>query len=303
MALLDGLRRALKKTAGVFAEGLKRAIAVGRRMDPKTLDDIEESLVSTDMGLELASRLKREVEFRYRRREIRDPAAVIAAIKDELKRMLPRKETSPLSAPSPPTVILMVGVNGTGKTTSIAKLARLHKDEGKKVLLAAADTFRAAAGTQLETWAERIGVGIVVHGEGGDPGAVVHDACDAAVARRSDYLIVDTAGRFHNKANLMKELEKIRRVASRKIPDAPHETLLVLDATTGQNALAQARAFTENVGVTGLFLAKLDGTAKGGVVAAIWSQVGVPVKYVGTGETAADMIPFDPEVFVEALFA
>ena len=303
MGLFDGLRKALRKTAGAFAEGLKRAIPVGRRMDAGTLDGIEESLISTDMGLKLASRLKSEVEFRYRRREIRDPRAIIGAIKDELKRMLPGKETSPITAPSPPTVVLVVGVNGTGKTTSIAKLAKTCKDEGKKVLLAAADTFRAAAGAQLEVWAERVGVGIVSHGQGGDAGAVVHDACDAALARGCDYLIIDTAGRFHNKANLMRELGKIGRVASRKIAGAPHETLLVLDATTGQNAVAQARAFTEDVGVTGLFLAKLDGTAKGGAVAAIWNDVGVPVKYVGTGETADDVSPFDPETFVEALFA
>ena len=302
MGLFDKLKKALSRTADALAEGLKRVVAVGRRMDPQTLDDIEEILVSSDMGLKLASHLKSQVEFRYRRREIRDPAAVVAEIKGELKRMLPRKETSPIVAPSPPTVILMVGVNGTGKTTSIAKLAKLRKDEGKRTILAAADTFRAAAGAQLEAWAERVGVEVVSHGEGGDPGAVVYDACDAAVARNCDCLIIDTAGRFHNKANLMKELDKIRRVASRKIPDAPHETLLVLDATTGQNALAQAKAFTEGVGVTGLLLAKLDGTAKGGVVAAIWAEVGVPVKYVGTGEGPDDIARFDPDAFVEALF-
>jgi fused signal recognition particle receptor len=199
-------------------------------------------------------------------------------------------------------VILVAGINGSGKTTSVAKLAWLFKDQGKKVVLAAADTFRAAAVEQLTIWANRIDVDIV-KGGGGDPGAVVFDACDAAIARKADILLVDTAGRLHTQDNLMRELTKIRSVVAKKIPGAPHEVLLVLDATTGQNAINQAKAFTAAVEVTGIFLAKLDGTAKGGIVVAIRNEVNLPVKFVGVGEKYDDIEPFDPEQFVEALFA
>jgi fused signal recognition particle receptor len=216
--------------------------------------------------------------------------------------MLPERECTETLAPSGPTVILVVGVNGSGKTTTSAKLARRHQAAGRKVILAAADTFRAAAVEQLSIWAGRLGVDIVRGAEGADPAAVAFDAAEAAVARKADVLIVDTAGRLHTKENLMRELDKIRRVVGRKIPGAPHETLLVLDATTGQNAISQARLFTEGVGVTGLVLAKLDGTAKGGVVLGIWNEVRVPVKFVGLGESAEDLAPFNAGEFTDAIF-
>ena len=202
----------------------------------------------------------------------------------------------------PPTVILIVGVNGTGKTTSIAKLANMFREQGKSVLLGACDTFRAAANEQLQIWGERVRVELVRHQPGADPAAVAYDSVEAALARKSDILIVDTAGRLHTKANLMKELSKIRNVIAKKIPGAPHETLLVLDATTGQNAIAQAKIFKEATDVTGLFIAKLDGTAKGGIVLAIKRELAIPVRFIGIGEKADDIEPFDAERFVEALF-
>ena len=227
---------------------------------------------------------------------------VIPFLKDELKKYWPPADRSLRVSPTPPTVVLVAGINGAGKTTSVAKLAYQFKSEGKKVCLAAADTFRAAAVEQLDIWANRIGVEIV-KGSGSDPAAVVYDACDAAVGRKADILLVDTAGRLHTQDNLMRELTKIRNVVAKKIPSAPHEVLLVLDATTGQNAINQAKAFAAAIDVTGIFLAKLDGTAKGGIVVAIRNEVNLPVKFVGLGETYEDVEPFDPDQFVEALFA
>ena len=219
-----------------------------------------------------------------------------------MKSYWPQTDRSLKLAPTGPTVILVAGVNGTGKTTSVAKLAWLLTQSGKQVILAAADTFRAAAIQQLTIWSQRTGVQIVKHQSGADPGAVVFDACDAALARSADVVLVDTAGRLHTQEHLMRELGKIRRVVEKKIPGAPHEVLLVLDATTGQNAISQAQTFSAAVGVTGLFLAKLDGTAKGGIVVAIRDQVNLPVKFIGIGEKPEDIEPFDPETFVEALF-
>jgi len=227
---------------------------------------------------------------------------VIEFLKGELKQYWPESDRAVHFAPEPPTVVLVAGINGSGKTTSVAKLAWQFQVAGKKVCLAAADTFRAAAVEQLTIWADRIGCDIV-KGSGTDPGAVVFDACDAAKARGADVLLVDTAGRLHTQDHLMRELTKIRDVVSRKIEGAPHEVLLVLDATTGQNAINQARAFAEAIDVTGIFLAKLDGTAKGGIVVAIRNDVNLPVKFIGIGETYEDVEPFDPERFVEALFA
>jgi fused signal recognition particle receptor len=226
---------------------------------------------------------------------------VVPFLKTELKTYWPPQDRTIRMAAAPPTVVLVAGINGAGKTTSVAKLAWQFKSDGKKVVLAAADTFRAAAVEQLTIWADRIGVDIV-KGGGKDPAAVVFDACDAAVARKADVLLVDTAGRLHTQDNLMRELTKIRNVVAKKIPGAPHEVLLVLDATTGQNAINQARAFQQAINVSGIFLAKLDGTAKGGIVVAIHKELDLPVKFVGLGEKPEDVEPFDPETFVEALF-
>jgi fused signal recognition particle receptor len=228
---------------------------------------------------------------------------VLGYLKGELRRRLTEEGNDIIMAPVPPTVILVAGVNGSGKTTSIAKIAKHYADEGKKVLLAASDTFRAAAVEQLSIWAERIGCEIVKHHHGADPAAVTFDAADAALGRGVDILIVDTAGRLHTQRNLMEELGKIRRVLEKKIPGAPHEVLLVLDATTGQNAISQSRVFKDAIRITGLVVAKLDGTAKGGVVVAIKNQLGIPVKFIGVGEKLDDIERFDAEAFVEALFA
>ncbi|MBI4834703.1 MAG: signal recognition particle-docking protein FtsY [Planctomycetes bacterium] len=222
-------------------------------------------------------------------------------LKAELKATLKGGDTKLAASANPPTVIMVGGVNGTGKTTSIAKLAYLLGAENKKVILAASDTFRAAAIEQLGIWANRVGAELIRHQSGSDPAAVVFDAVDAALARKADYLIIDTAGRLHTKANLMKELTKIRNVVAKKIPGAPHETLLVLDATTGQNAIVQAKLFNEAINVTGIFLAKLDGTAKGGIIIAIKNQLNIPVKFIGIGEKPEDIEPFDADRFIDAL--
>lgn len=305
LGFLGRLAKGLARTTSAIASGLGKVVGFGRKRQREAVETFEEVLVSTDMGVQTAMRLREEVELRLKRGEIKgkDVADFLAPIREELKRLMPKKASSPIVAPEPPTVVMVVGVNGTGKTTSVGKLAKYMQEGGKKrVILAAADTFRAAAAEQLSIWADRAGVEIVIHKHGADPAAVVHDAAEAAVARGADVLLVDTAGRLHTRENLMRELEKIRRVTSRKVPGAPHEVLLVLDATTGQNAVVQAKKFADCVGLTGIFLAKLDGTAKGGVVVAIWNEVKIPVKYVGVGEGLDDILPFDPEEFVNALF-
>ncbi|MDP9264394.1 MAG: signal recognition particle-docking protein FtsY, partial [Acidobacteriota bacterium] len=237
------------------------------------------------------------------RKQIKDVAELKRLLKQELLAILTRADSQPGQVAQPPEVILVVGVNGTGKTTSIGKLAHVLRAQGKSVLLCAADTFRAAAIEQLEIWATRTGAELIKTKPGGDPSAVLYDALEAARARGADYVIVDTAGRLHTKSNLMAELEKMTRTAGRLVPGAPHETLLVMDATTGQNGLQQARQFTQSAGVTGIILAKLDGTAKGGVVVAISQELGLPVRYVGVGEQPGDLLPFDAGEFVESLFA
>jgi len=302
-AFLSKIRGGLRKTADAVGGGIRRALSVTRKLDRAAAMDLEEALITADLGAPLAVRLSERAQEAYRAREVKGPDEIVAFVREEVKAMLPSRECAPASAPDGPTVVLVVGVNGSGKTTTCAKLAHLHRSEGRRVLLAAADTFRAAATEQLCKWAERLGVEIVRGGENADPAAVAFDAAAAAAARGVDVLLVDTAGRLHTRENLMRELEKVRRVLARQIPGAPHEVLLVLDATTGQNAVSQARLFTQGVGVTGLVLAKLDGTAKGGVVLAIWEEVSVPVKYVGLGEGADDIAPFDPEAFVDAIFA
>jgi fused signal recognition particle receptor len=265
-------------------------------------------LIGADVGVATVSILLERLQERVKEEGMKQPDEVRQALREELARIvvIDSAEGAPGGGEAPvgrPAVILVVGVNGTGKTTSIAKLAWLLKSEGKRVILAAADTFRAAAVDQLRQWGERVKAEVVAHREGADPGAVVFDALSAAEARSADAVIIDTAGRLHTKVNLMEELRKIQRIVQRKDPSAPHEVLLVLDATTGQNALLQARHFTEAVPVTGILLAKLDGTGKGGIVFAICDQLGIPVRFVGTGESPEDLAPFSADEFVDALFA
>ncbi len=274
-------------------------------LDQALWDELEELLISADVGVATTTKLLQRLRERVGRERLLASPQVRSALKEEMVAMLTvdtaLREEPVTMAPSGPTVILMVGVNGTGKTLSIAKLARLFQGQGKKVILAAADTFRAAAIDQLKILGERVGAEIICHQPGADPGAVVFDSLEAARARAADVVIIDTAGRLHTKFNLMEELKKIRRVASKSDPKAPHEVLLVLDATTGQNGLAQARYFTEAVGVTGVFLTKLDGTAKGGIVLAICDELKIPILFIGTGEAVDDIAPFDAQTFVEAL--
>lgn len=301
---LQKLKDGLKKTREVLNTPVSELLRIGRVVDEALLEELEAALITSDIGPRLAMEIVEEIRVKYKAKEIKHAEDIITYLKDMLAGGLTAEIDMRLARqPQGPTMILMVGVNGTGKTTSTAKLAQFLTSQGHSVLLAAADTFRAAAGEQLDIWAERLGVEIVRHNDGADPAAVVFDACEAAVSRNIDYIIADTAGRLHNKKNLLAQLEKIYRVAGKKIPDAPHEVLLVLDATTGQNALAQAETFTEGVGVTGLILTKLDGTAKGGIVIAINRQIRLPIKFVGTGEKADDFAPFDPHAFCDALFS
>ena len=291
--LEDGLRR----SRGGFMSRL-RGLLTGDSVSAETWAEVEEALIAGDVGATLAM----EVVERARDRRTGDGAT--AAVRRELAALLlPRDPAWDVArAPSPPAIVLVVGVNGTGKTTTIGKLATREVAAGARVIVAAADTFRAAAGDQLRIWAERAGADIVAHAAGADPAAVVFDALDAAVARRADIVIVDTAGRLHTKSNLMDELAKIRRVVDRRLPEARPETLLVLDATTGQNGLIQAIAFHEAVGLTGIVLTKLDSTSRGGIVFAIEQQLRVPVRFAGVGERPGDLVEFDPEAFVAGLF-
>ncbi|MFQ6000966.1 MAG: signal recognition particle-docking protein FtsY [Anaerolineae bacterium] len=264
--------------------------------------ELEELLIQADVGVETTVALIEGLRERVDKEGLREARAIREVLKGDLKRVVTLRE-GPRYQEDGLWVILVVGVNGSGKTTSIAKLARYHQGKGRKVLLAAADTFRAAAIDQLKIWGQRLGVDVVAHQPGGDPGAVVYDAIEAGQARDADLLIIDTAGRLHTKYNLMEELKKLRRVAAGRIPEAPQEVILVLDATTGQNALTQAKYFQAAVEVTGVFVAKLDGTAKGGIVFAIAKELGIPIQYVGTGERLEDLAEFDAEEFVEGLFA
>ncbi len=300
---ISKLKQGLAKTRRTIRDRLQAVLRVGRKLDPASLDELEETLISMDIGVSAALRIMDDVREKYRAREIAHPDEIIGFLKQEFRSVLaiqaPRLNLAPLS----PTVIMVVGVNGVGKTTSIAKLAwYLSNREGKKVLLAASDTFRAAAVEQLEIWSKRTSVDIVKHQRGADPGAVAYDAAEAAKARGADVLIVDTAGRLHTSDPLMRELAKIKRVLAGRAEGAPHEVLLVLDATTGQNAISQAERFNEFVGVTGLFLAKLDGTAKGGIVLGLQQEIPVPLKFIGVGEKKDDIELFDVEKFVDALF-
>ncbi len=293
----------LGKTRDKISSSLSSVLSLGRKIDENMLDELEETLLSDDIGVETTDKLVSELRQAFRDRQIATTDDVIPFLKEHIKSYWPDRDRQLHPAKRGPTVILVAGVNGTGKTTSIAKLAHIFSQNGEKVIVAACDTFRAAAVEQLSIWAERIGVQIVKHQSGSDPAAVAFDACEAAVARDADILILDTAGRLHTKKDLMLQLTKIRDVVRRKIPDAPHEVLLVLDATTGQNAISQAKLFTEAINVTGIFLAKLDGTARGGIVIAIKDQLDIHVKFVGLGEKPEDIAEFDPDTFVEALFS
>ncbi|HSW58533.1 MAG TPA: signal recognition particle-docking protein FtsY [Dehalococcoidales bacterium] len=269
-------------------------------IDDAIWDELVELMIAADVGMETAEKLIQHTKQRVKQERLKDGAQVREVLKDEMIRIL----DIPYSAPQvmvSPRVVLVIGVNGSGKTTSIAKLAFQAKNEGKTVILAAADTFRAAAIDQLQTWAKRAGVDVIAHQPGADPGAVVYDAMAAAKTRQADILIIDTAGRLHTKFNLMEELKKIKKVTSRTDTTAPHDILLVLDATTGQNGLAQAKSFTEATGINGIFLSKLDGTAKGGIALAICDQLKIPVRFVGTGEHLEDIETFNARAFVEAL--
>ncbi len=293
----------LGKTRAKISSSLSSVLSLGRKIDEELLDELEETLIGDDIGVETTDKLVSELREAYHARQIATSDDIIPFLKEHIKGYWPDRDRELHTAATGPTVILVAGVNGTGKTTSIAKLAHIFNQHGKKVIVAACDTFRAAAVEQLSIWAERIGVQIIKHKSGSDPAAVAFDACEAATARDADILVLDTAGRLHTKKDLMLQLTKIRDVVKRKIPGAPHEVLLVLDATTGQNAISQAKLFTEAINVTGIFLAKLDGTARGGIVIAIKDQLDLPVKFVGLGEKPEDIAEFDPDTFVEALFS
>jgi fused signal recognition particle receptor len=310
MGLFDKLKQGLKKTTQLLKTDVRDIFKAGEILDESKLERFESRLVQADLGVKAADEIVTELRKQYLGRTVVDEA-VWSVVKEKLKSILKggtspswnvNDPLSPLKqSQTGPTVILVAGVNGSGKTTSISKLAKLVQSANKKVLLAAGDTFRAAAVEQLTLWSKRLGCGIVTQPSGSDPASVAHIGCERALAEQCDVLIIDTAGRLQTQKNLMDELAKIRRVVSKKIPDAPHECLLVLDATTGQNGLSQARSFAETVGCTGIILAKLDGTAKGGVIVPIRQQMGIPVKYIGVGEKIDDIELFDPDAFVDAL--
>ena len=300
----DRMKEAVTRTRENLAERIEEAVAFSKEIDGNTLDDLEGTLLGADLGTTTTQEVLQKLREKADRKQIKDVGELKRLLKDELLAILVSSNTVPVQkVDGVPAVIMVVGVNGTGKTTTIGKLAQVFRSDGKTVLLCAADTFRAAAIEQLEIWGQRTGTEVIHTRAGGDPSAVLFDALQAASARHTDYVIVDTAGRLHTKTNLMLELEKMKRTAQRIIPGAPHETLLVMDATTGQNGLQQARQFTQAAGVTGIVLTKLDGTAKGGVVVAISRELGLPVRFVGVGEKVGDLLPFNPRDFVESLFS
>jgi len=292
------LKNGLSKTRQSFSKQIESAFTGGRGIDDEALEQIEEALITADVGvdttMELIQRLAKS------KKSINDMEAFKKLLKEEMQSLIAYGE--PPASFSKPYVIMVVGVNGVGKTTTIGKLAAKYRSEGKQVVLGAADTFRAAAVEQLEIWAERASADIVKHRDKADPAAVAYDAVQAAQSRESDIVIIDTAGRLHTKVNLMEQLKKIKRTVSRQIPDAPHESLLVVDATTGQNAIAQAKMFHQDMGITGIALTKLDGTAKGGIVIGISHTLNIPIRYIGIGEKISDLQPFDPQLFIDALF-
>jgi fused signal recognition particle receptor len=300
--LLDKLKSGVQKTRQGFVTRLEDALQGKKEIDADLLDELEYTLISADIGVGTVQEILDRIKDRADRRVLADAGQVRGLIREHLLEILQSAERPMTYVKEPPAVVMVVGVNGAGKTTTIGKLANRFKAEGRSVLLCAADTFRAAAIEQLEIWGERTSTEVIRQQPGADPSAVLFDALQAAKSRKVDYVIIDTAGRLQTKTNLMAELEKMRRTATRVIPSAPHETLLILDATTGQNGLEQARKFTESAGVTGIVLTKLDGTAKGGVVVAIARELNLPIRYVGVGEQAGDLLPFEPEVFIDSLF-
>jgi fused signal recognition particle receptor len=303
-SFLDRMKEAVTRTRENLSERIEEVVAFSKEIDRSTLDDLEATLIAADLGTTTTHEVLEKLKEKADRKQIKNVDELKRLLKEELLAILNQGNSTPVQkVDGVPEVILVVGVNGTGKTTTIGKLSQVFRSQGKTVLLCAADTFRAAAIEQLEVWGQRTGTEVIKTKPGGDPAAVLFDALQAATARHTDYVVVDTAGRLHTKANLMLELEKMRRTAQRIVPGAPHETLLVMDATTGQNGLQQARLFTQSAGVTAIVLTKLDGTAKGGVVVAITRELGVPVRYVGVGEKAGDLLPFDPAEFVDSLFA
>ena len=302
-SFFEKMKQAVTRTRESLSEKIDQIAALTRSIDRDTLDDLEAILLTADLGTATTREILGKLRERADRKQIKDVDELKRLIKEQVLEIL--NSTPPRSgkpAADDPLVIMVVGVNGTGKTTTIGKLAHSFRAEGKSVLLCASDTFRAAAIEQLEIWGQRTGAEVVKTKPGGDPAAVLFDALSAARARKSDVVIIDTAGRLHTKSNLMAELEKMKRTAQRIVPGAPHEVFLVMDATTGQNGLQQARQFTESAGVTGIVLTKLDGTAKGGIVIAISRELGLPVRYVGVGEKAADLLVFDAENFADSLF-
>ncbi len=302
--MLDRMKQAVSRTREGLQERMDDLLTLARPVDESALEELETTLIASDVGVATSQEIIGNLRQQSARQQIRDGAELRRLLKAEMLRILnsiPEKERNFFRRPTKPEVILMVGVNGTGKTTTTGKLAAHFREQGKTVLLCAADTFRAAAIEQLEVWGQRAGVDIIRTRQGGDPSAALFDAMQAGQARGTDVLIVDTAGRLHTKNNLMAELDKIRRTAQRFIPDAPDQTLLVMDATTGQNGLQQARLFTDAAAVTGIVLTKLDGTAKGGIVIAIARELQLPVRYVGVGEQMGDLIPFDSSAFVDSL--
>ncbi len=301
--LLERLKAGIQKTRSGLMDRLEDAVAGRKEIDAELLDELEYALITADIGVNTVSEVLESIRQRADRKQLADAGEIKQLIAQHLLEVLEAAERPVPHVAEPPAVVFVVGVNGAGKTTTIGKLASRYKSEGRSVLLCAADTFRAAAIEQLQVWGARTSTDVIKQSAGADPSAVVFDALQAAKARKMDYVIVDTAGRLHTKTNLMSELEKMRRTAAKVIPSAPHEVLLVLDATTGQNGLEQARKFTESSGVTGLVLTKLDGTAKGGVVVAIARELNLPIRYVGVGEQAADLLPFEPDKFIASLFA
>ncbi len=301
MGLFDKLKQGLQKTRKGITEQIDKVLVSFGKIDDDLFEELEEILISADVGIDTTLKIIEDLKRKVKEKKIINPMDVKELLREELSEILIDDESF-LKLDTSPSVIVVIGVNGVGKTTSIGKISNLLKKKGKKVLLAAGDTFRAAAIDQLEIWSNRVGVEIIKHKEGADPAAVIYDAVQSAKAKNVDVLICDTAGRLHTKKNLMEELKKISRIIDRELPNANRETLLVLDATTGQNAISQAKTFSESAELTGLVLTKLDGTAKGGIVIAIKEELDVPVKLIGVGEGIEDLQNFDPKDFVEALF-
>jgi len=301
-SLLDRLKQGIQKTRAGLVDRVDDVIHGKKEIDADLLEELEYTLIGADIGVRTAADILENIRQRVSRHLVNDASELRQLIQEHLQGVLEAAERPLIRPAAPPRVVMVVGVNGSGKTTTIGKLAQRLKDGGESVLLCAADTFRAAAIEQLEVWAQRTGTGIIRQSQGSDPSAVIFDALHAAKARKTGTLIVDTAGRLHTKDNLMAELEKMRRTSERVIPEAPHEVWLVLDATTGQNGLEQARRFTESAGVTGLILTKLDGTAKGGIVVAIARELNLPIRYIGVGEQAGDLLEFEAGKFISSLF-